>query len=165
MQSLDKERLPYRIGVKAILLDNDNNILLLQEAPYKANEWGFPGGGSEQDETPEQTIIRELKEELTTDKFKILFKSAYTFNYDWPDEHIELIYKQDGIRYRGQLKYQFAIRFTGAHEDISIGDKQIKQLKWVTLKDLESHLIFPKQWERAQEVLKELEQKGYLQAQ
>jgi 8-oxo-dGTP diphosphatase len=49
-----------------VLVDQDGRILLAQRPKGKALEgyWEFPGGKIEAGETPEETVIRELKEEL-----------------------------------------------------------------------------------------------------
>ena len=48
------------------LVDTDGRVLIAQRPPGKsmAGLWEFPGGKVEPGETPEETVIRELEEEL-----------------------------------------------------------------------------------------------------
>jgi len=48
------------------LIDADGRVLIAQRPPGKAMAglWEFPGGKIEADERPEETLIRELDEEL-----------------------------------------------------------------------------------------------------
>src|SRR3954467_86748 len=52
--------------VACALIDIDRRVLIAQRPPGKqlAGLWEFPGGKLEPGETPEQALIRELKEEL-----------------------------------------------------------------------------------------------------
>ena len=52
--------------VACALVDPDKRILIAQRPPGKAlaGLWEFPGGKREQGERPEQTLIRELQEEI-----------------------------------------------------------------------------------------------------
>lgn len=52
--------------VAAALVDRDNRVLLAQRPVGKslAGLWEFPGGKLDADESPEQALVRELKEEL-----------------------------------------------------------------------------------------------------
>lgn len=61
---------PKTIWVAAVaLVDGDGRVLLAQRPPGKemAGLWEFPGGKIEASETPEEALIRELKEELGID--------------------------------------------------------------------------------------------------
>ncbi|WP_455478633.1 8-oxo-dGTP diphosphatase MutT [Bartonella sp. B10] len=52
--------------VACALLNEDNSVLLTERPQGKslAGFWEFPGGKIEQGETPEESLIRELEEEL-----------------------------------------------------------------------------------------------------
>ena len=62
------EALPKKLllVVACALVDTDGRILLAQrpEGKSMAGLWEFPGGKVEPGETPEETVIRELHEEL-----------------------------------------------------------------------------------------------------
>ena len=53
--------------VACALIDTDNRVLLAQrpEGRSMAGLWEFPGGKIEPNETPEDALIRELREELS----------------------------------------------------------------------------------------------------
>lgn len=60
-----KER-PLLLVVAAALFDTQGRVLLAQRPEGKslAGLWEFPGGKLEPGETPEQALVRELREEL-----------------------------------------------------------------------------------------------------
>ena len=57
---------PLVIVVAGALVDADGRVLITRRPNGKemAGLWEFPGGKIEKGETPEQALIRELKEEL-----------------------------------------------------------------------------------------------------
>ena len=57
---------PILLVAACALIDADNRILLAQRPEGKslAGLWEFPGGKVEAGETPEETLVRELEEEL-----------------------------------------------------------------------------------------------------
>ncbi len=57
---------PILLVAACALIDTDGRVLLAQRPEGKslAGLWEFPGGKVETGETPEETLIRELEEEL-----------------------------------------------------------------------------------------------------
>jgi 8-oxo-dGTP diphosphatase len=69
------------------LIDPDGRVLIAQRPPGKAMEglWEFPGGKIEPGERPEETVIRELSEELgITVKEPCLAPFTFT-SHTYPD--------------------------------------------------------------------------------
>lgn len=56
-------RAAKRVGAAAVIVDEAGKVLLVRQA-YGERQWSLPGGLSEPGESPEQTLARELKEEL-----------------------------------------------------------------------------------------------------
>jgi ADP-ribose pyrophosphatase YjhB (NUDIX family) len=57
---MDSAPCTYRISIKAIITDNDGNVLLLKD---KNGEWELPGGGLEHGENIQDALAREISEE------------------------------------------------------------------------------------------------------
>jgi 8-oxo-dGTP diphosphatase len=53
----------HRVGVAAVVLDEQRRVLLLKHVFHPAAPWGLPGGWLERDEAPAAAVLRELKEE------------------------------------------------------------------------------------------------------
>lgn len=57
-----------KIRVVAALIKKDNKIFAAKRAyGFLKGKWELPGGKIEADETPEQAIVREIREELATE--------------------------------------------------------------------------------------------------
>jgi 8-oxo-dGTP diphosphatase len=83
-----------RGGTSIILRNSKNKVLLFlrdnkPQIPYP-NMWDVPGGHVEAGETPEETIVREMMEEIETDVSACKRYSVY----DFPDR-IEYIFLMD----------------------------------------------------------------------
>ena len=71
-----------------IIVDSEGKILIAQRNLQKnfGGMWEFPGGKQEANESPEDALIRELKEELSID-----VEVLQSFPpYDYRDESIEV---------------------------------------------------------------------------
>ena len=77
------------IEVVAAIIRKDDKVFATQRGygPWK-DWWEFPGGKMEPGETPEEALVREIEEELSTqisvDKF------LYTVDYDYPQFHLTM---------------------------------------------------------------------------
>ena len=80
------------IQVLAAVIVKDNKILCVQRGPHKypylSNKWELPGGKMEEGESQEETIVREIREELSMVIQPIKHLMSYTHNY--PNFSIEL---------------------------------------------------------------------------
>lgn len=77
------------VKVVAAVIRNGDKIFATARGygDYKG-QWEFPGGKIESDETPQQALIREIKEELDTD---IEVGSLIgTIEYDYPTFHLSM---------------------------------------------------------------------------
>lgn len=152
---INREELTYRQSTSAVILDKIGRMLLVQKNSYKDNEWNIPGGGIEEGETPETTIIRELNEELGSDKFEIVKRSNQTDRYEWPDKTINERIAKNKPLFRGQEITQFLVKFLGEDSDLKPGAEEIRAIKWVFLKELPTYLIFPNQMQKMEILLRE----------
>ena len=57
----------YTIGVVAVILDQQERVLLVEHVFHPKQPWGLPGGWIDRREAPEHAVTRELKEELALD--------------------------------------------------------------------------------------------------
>ena len=77
------------IHVVAAIIQQDERIFATQRGygDYK-DGWEFPGGKVEQGETPEQALVREIREELAMDIE--VERHVVDVSYDYPQFHLEM---------------------------------------------------------------------------
>ncbi|MBN9062550.1 MAG: 8-oxo-dGTP diphosphatase MutT [Rhizobiales bacterium] len=76
--------------VAVALVDADNRVLIAQRPEGKtlAGLWEFPGGKIEPGERPEETLIRELKEELGIDVKEACLAPLTFASHAYSDFHL-----------------------------------------------------------------------------
>lgn len=76
-----------QVEVVAAIIQHNDKILCVQRGenklPYISKKYEFPGGKIEPGESKEETIIREIKEELNMEISVI--KEFITVNHEYPD--------------------------------------------------------------------------------
>lgn len=121
--------LPYRPCVGIVLLNSEGLVFLGTRVQGAASgvAWQMPQGGIDPGETPEVAVMRELKEEVGTDKAEILARASDWFIYDLPEE---IIARTMNGRFRGQRMMWFALRFTGEDSDINVHTEHPEFSDW-----------------------------------
>ncbi len=128
----------YRPGVGIMLLDQHRRIFVGRRIDTP-DAWQMPQGGIDGDERPGDAALRELREEVGTDKAEIIAETKKWLTYELPGElHLQAW----GGRYRGQVQKWFAMRFLGNDLDIRLDTHhpEFDAWKWVTRDEL-LHLI------------------------
>jgi len=72
------------VKVTAAILAKDNKIIIAKRGPDDklADKWEFPGGKIETNETPEQCLKREMKEEFDIDVSVGEYLGSSVYKYD-----------------------------------------------------------------------------------
>lgn len=139
----------YRKGNLACIINQDGKIFLGQRSKSLPKIiWQMPQGGQEPGETSKEAIIRELKEELGTDKFEIIYRC--------PETHKYLIKNSYRFSTQGQKLNIWLVKFTGKDSDIKLDQKELVNFRWVDRKQL-LQLIDKRRIKTAEICLKYLE--------
>lgn len=131
----DPSALPYRLNVGAVLFSPAGLVFVGQRAGFPGH-WQLPQGGIDEGENIRLALMRELKEEIGTDKAEILAEHPEWLSYDLPPELLGVAWQG---KYRGQRQKWFALRFTGAETEINLhadSHPEFEEWRWVALAEL-----------------------------
>jgi len=119
-----------RVRAQAVILDEENRILLVNHVKDGKEYFVLPGGGVEFGETAEESLLRELKEELDiTDVKSIKFLKARDFI---PEDKIRHI-----------LDLYFYVRADVSGVKLTEDDGIIKGFGFFSLDELSSIVVYP----------------------
>ena len=109
----EHEGLVYRLGVGIVVLSEAGLILVAKRRAIK-KAWQMPQGGIDNDETPCQAAMRELKEEIGTNNVEILAETKQWVYYDIPRDF------RASLKWRGQKQKWILVRFIGHDDEVTI---------------------------------------------
>lgn len=135
--------LPYRPNVGAVLFNPSGLVFVARRADLPNAEgapggWQLPQGGIDAGEDVRAAVLRELAEEIGTDRAEIIGEHPEWLTYDLPPHLVGVAL---GGRYRGQRQRWFALRFTGRDADIRLDadpHPEFDAWRWVELAALPS---------------------------
>ncbi len=144
----------FRKGVSALIVNKKQEFLLVNLQSFKTHFFALPGGGTENDESFEETAYREIEEELGIHKESLELIGQCKESLQFKFTTITL--NRDGKEYEGQERYFFGFQFTGSDNEIILQESEIRAYKWVSFNELKDYLLFDNQLEETAEKIVEL---------
>lgn len=141
MEARNRQELkPYRKGVGLLVFNGAGRIFVGNRIDHPKANWQMPQGGIDPGETPRVTAMRELEEEIGTNKVEIVRQSRNWYHYEFPSSLSDQAWNG---RFRGQKLCWFAMRFTGTDQDIRL-DKykaEFDAWKWIRLEQVPNVVV------------------------
>jgi len=133
--------LPLRPNAGAVLFNRRGLVFVARRADLPNAEgapggWQLPQGGIDGNEAPRAAVLRELAEEIGTDRFRIIGEHPDWLTYDLPPDLIGIAL---GGHFRGQRQRWFALRFLGEDRDIRLDrdpHPEFDAWRWAPLPEL-----------------------------
>lgn len=122
----------FRANVGIVICNNNGQVFWARR--YGQNSWQFPQGGMDEGETPEESMFRELKEEvgLSPEDVEILAVTRHWLKYRLPKRYIRKDSKPVCI---GQKQKWFLLRLksqTNAVDLDSTDHPEFDDWRWVS---------------------------------
>lgn len=122
----------YRYGVGIILINDKHQVFFAKRIGMIA--WQFPQGGMQESETPEETMYRELKEEvgLNPEDVQIISSTRRWLRYKLPSRLVRHYAKPLCI---GQKQKWFLLKLVSADEKVDLqsnDDPEFDEWRWVS---------------------------------
>ena len=121
------KKLPLRLGVGAIVLNNKNRVFVGKRKDNPIDKWQMPQGGVNEGEELMEAMKRELKEETGIKNIKILKEINGWSEYELPANLLGKIWRG---KYRGQKQKWFIVRFLGEDDEINLNTEKPEFIEW-----------------------------------
>ena len=137
---MTEKKLPLRIGVGVIVLNEKNEIFVGKRKDNPVDKWQMPQGGVDKNENFLTAMKRELEEETSIKNIKILKVLDGWFAYELPKNLLGIIWKG---KFRGQKQKWFIVKFNGNENEINLKTEipEFIEWKWITIDDLPKVIV------------------------
>ena len=137
---MDKHKLPMRIGVGIIVLNNRNQVFVGKRKDNPVDKWQMPQGGVDTGESYLLAMKRELYEETSIKSIKILKEIDGFFEYELPNNLVGIIWKG---KYRGQKQKWFITKFIGDEKEINLqtNNPEFIDWRWIKMDELPEVIV------------------------
>ncbi len=137
---MTKKKLPLRIGVGVIVLNNKNKVFVGKRKDNPIDKWQMPQGGVDKNENFLTAMKRELKEETSIKNIKILKELEEWYEYELPKNLLGIIWKG---KFRGQKQKWFIVKFIGEENEINLKTKnpEFIEWRWVEMNELPNVIV------------------------
>lgn len=124
-----------RKAVGAVVFQNNEYLLIhkVKNSDHKSIDgyWDFPKGGVEKlDKDSESAVLRELKEETGSNKYRIIDKFKTQICFEFPKAY----------RYDIQETEMFYIEYLGDRKELGALDEEIDDVKFFSKEELKTAL-------------------------
>ncbi|MDO4673732.1 RNA pyrophosphohydrolase [Campylobacter sp.] len=155
-----KKTKKYRPNVAAIVLSSAYPFaceIFIARRSDMDGIWQFPQGGIDEGEDARAALLRELKEEIGTDKVEIIAEYPKWLSYDFPDKVVSKMYPYDG-----QIQRYFLVRLKpSATINIRTKNPEFDAYRFVQAREISKWINHFKK-RLYLEVLGYFEEKGYI---
>ena len=137
---MNDKKLPLRIGVGIIVLNNENKVFVGKRKDNPVDKWQMPQGGINKNEDYLSAMKRELEEETSIRNIKVLKELDKNFEYELPKELLGIIWKG---KFRGQKQRWFIVKFTGEDKEINLNTKhpEFIEWRWINFEELPNVIV------------------------
>ncbi|MDA7829047.1 RNA pyrophosphohydrolase [bacterium] len=124
---MKNHKLPMRVGVGIILLNNKNQVFVGKRKDNPGDKWQMPQGGVDKGEDFITAMRRELHEETSIKNIKIIKEISQIYEYELPENLIGIIWKG---KFRGQKQKWFIAKFLGNENEINLNTSHPEFIEW-----------------------------------
>ena len=137
---MNLQKLPMRIGVGVIILNNTNKVFVGKRKDNPIDKWQMPQGGVDKNEGLYSAMRRELYEETSITSFKLIREIERWLTYELPANLKGKIWKG---KFRGQKQKWYILRFTGDDKEINVKTKNPEFIdwKWIKIEELPQSIV------------------------